>query len=257
MEGMFRFAMTDRSLLFDTRRRWHAAKHLSDLALWFLHLIGYYVLLRRPGTRLIHIAGFRLTIRPTVYDPRFYRAPAFFAEFIGGLNLSGKVVADLFTGSGIQALAAGRAGAARVFAIDVNPIAAVTAAENARNNGLADQVVVLASDLLSAIAAEPRFDVILANPPFCEGEAWDVADRAWQAGPAYRDIISLFDQAYRRLTPNGVMYMVNSSYADLTLLEELITQAGFRVKVASRREVFMETMIIYELRPTAVDRQAA
>lgn len=117
--------------------------------------------------------------------------------------------------------------------------------------------MVLASNLLSAVAAEPHFDVILANPPFCEGQAWDVADRAWRAGPAYRDIIALFDQAYRTLTPGGVMYMANSTLADLNFLEELIRKAGFCVKVASRREVFLETMVIYELRPSAFGPQPA
>jgi release factor glutamine methyltransferase len=113
-----------------------APRHSANrVVLGLLHFIGYYVLLKRPGTRLARIAGFELTIRPTVYDPRYYRAPAYFAEFIGGLDLSGKTVADLGTGSGIQALAAARAGASRVVAIDVNPNAVVTTAANARANG--------------------------------------------------------------------------------------------------------------------------
>lgn len=222
---------------------------MRNYAQQFLHLLGYYALLSRKGTRLIQVAGFRLTIHPTVYDPRFYRAPAYFAEFIGHLDLSGKRVADLCTGCGIQALAAVRAGAAKVVAIDVNPIAAVTAGENARKNGFESKVVVLASNLFSAVAAEPHFDVIVVNPPFCDGEAWDVADRAWRAGAAYRDILDLFEQSYHRLSPEGVMYMVNSSHADLAFLEGLIRRAGFQVKVAGRRRVLMETMVIYELRP--------
>ena len=68
-----------------------APRHSANrVVLGLLHFIGYYVLLKRPGTRLARIAGFELTIRPTVYDPRYYRAPAYFAEFIGGLDLSGK-----------------------------------------------------------------------------------------------------------------------------------------------------------------------
>jgi methylase of polypeptide subunit release factors len=215
-----------------------------------LHFIGYYALLKRPGTRLVRIAGFELTIRPTVYDPRYYRAPAFFAEFIDELDLSGKTVADVGTGSGLQALAAARAGASTVVAIDVNPSAVVTAAANAHANGFDHRVFPVASNLFSAIAPRARFDVILSNPPFCDGRAWDVADRAWRAGPGYSDIIPLFDQARRRLAPDGVMYLILSSHTDLEFIESVVQQAGFAPRIISERRVLLETLTIYQLRPT-------
>jgi release factor glutamine methyltransferase len=214
-----------------------------------LHFIGYYALLKRPGTRQARIAGFELTIRPTVYDPRYYRAPAYFAEFIDGLDLSGKTVADLGTGSGIQALAAARAGASTVVAIDVNPNAVVTAAANARANGFQHRVFAVASNLFSAITPEPQFDVILTNPPFCDGTAWDIADRAWRAGPQYKDIAPLFDQARSRLTPDGVVYLIMSSHSDLEFVGSFIQRAGFDIRIKSQRRVLFETLIIYELRP--------
>ena len=205
-------------------------------------------MLRRPGTRLIYAAGFRLTIRPTVYDPRYGVAPLFFANFIGRLDLSGKVIADLCTGSGIQALAAVRAGATRAVAIDINPVAATTAAENAGANGFGDRVLAVASNLLSAVAPGPHFDVILINPPFCAGEAWDVADRAWRAGPNYRDIAMLFEQARERLAPNGIVYLIISSKSDLGLLGNFIHRAGFSTERMSERFILLETFLIYQLR---------
>lgn len=122
-------------------------KSANAAAVGFLHFIGYYLLLERVDTRIARIAKLDLTIRPTVYDPRFYRAPAFFADFIGRLDLTGKRVADVGTGSGLQALAAARAGASSVMAIDVNPDAVAAAAANARANGFADRVFPIVSDL--------------------------------------------------------------------------------------------------------------
>lgn len=227
-----------------------ALRHSANrVVLGLLHFIGYYVLLKRPGTRLTRIAGFELTIRPTVYDPRYYRAPAYFAEFIGGLNLSGKTVADVGTGSGIQALAAARAGASRVVAIDVNPNAVATTAANARANGFEHCVFPVASNLFLAITPRPQFDVILANPPFCDGRAWDVADRAWRAGAQYKDITPMFDQVRTRLAPDGVMYLILSSHTDLEFVESVIQGAGLEARIISERRVFFETLTIYELRP--------
>ena len=241
--------MTDDLLTSDlpARRRLHRlANRIIESA---LHVVGYYTLLKRPGTRRTRAAGFELTIRPTVYDPRFHRAPLYFAGFIDALNLSDKRVADLGTGSGIQALAACRAGASTVVAIDVNPNAATTAAANARANGFQDRVFPVASNLFSAIAPEPQFDVIFTNPPFCAGAAWDVADRAWRAGRQYEGIASLFDQARERLRPDGIIYLILSSQSDLEQVGALVRRAGFGARIAAQRRVFLETLIIYALRP--------
>jgi release factor glutamine methyltransferase len=191
-----------------------------------------------------------LLVRPTVFHPRYFVTSAFFARFIGQLDLSGKRVADVGTGTGILALAAARAGAREVLAIDVNPNAVETAAENARANGLGECVTALHSDLLSAVAAHERFDVIISSPPSFPGEPRDLADRAWHAGPAYRDIAEIFDQARRYLAPDGRMYVLLSSDSDLELFDRLIDRAGFRARVVKERSILIESLLIYELRPT-------
>ncbi len=243
--------MSDHLLVVGMPPRHRLRKFATSIFVQALHVVGYYCLLKRPGIRQARIAGFTLTIPPTVYDPRYYRAPALFAEFIDGLDLTGKTVADLGTGSGLQALAAARAGAARVVALDVNPNAVAAAQANARAHGFSDRISVVHSNLFSAIAPEPKFDVILSNPPFCEGRAWDTADRAWRAGARYEDIAPLFHQARERLAADGVLYLILSSHSDLELVGTFVRQAGFSARVASRRRVLLETIIIYELRPAA------
>jgi release factor glutamine methyltransferase len=95
------------------------------------------------------VAGFRLTVRPTVFHPRYFLTSEFFANFLSEIDLTGKRVADVGTGSGILALAAARAGAASVVALDINPNAAKVAAENAHANGLGKPIIAVGSNLLS------------------------------------------------------------------------------------------------------------
>jgi release factor glutamine methyltransferase len=213
----------------------------------FIFLFSYHVVLSRKSIRKVQAAGFRLTVRPTVFHPRFFVSSERFAAFIDGLDLRGKRVIDVGTGTGILALAAARAGAENVVAADINPNAALNADENARSNGLGGRVVGLCSNLLAALAPRPLFDVILSSPPKHAGEPRDLTDRGWHAGPAYRDVAALFDQARERLKPGGRLYVMVSSDSDLDLFGKLIDKAGFRAKLAHEYSILIESFIIYEL----------
>jgi release factor glutamine methyltransferase len=214
-----------------------------------IHFFSYHFILKRRTTRRTRAAGFRLTVRPTVFHPRYFITSEFFASFIGRLDLNGKRVADVGTGSGILALAAARAGAATVTAIDINPNAALAAAENARANGFEGRISAICSNLLAALGPSARFDVIISSPPSFPGEPRDLADRAWHAGPNYRDIASLFDQARERLAPGGRLYILLSSDSDLDLFSTLIARARFQARLVAERSVLIESLIIYSLQP--------
>src|SRR3954454_14366288 len=172
---------------------------------------------------------------------------AFFARFVLKLDLSGKRVADVGTGSGILALAAAQAGAASVLALDINPNAAQAAVENARANGFGGSIRAIVSNLLSAVTPRPLFDVILSSPPFFAGEPRDLADRAWHAGPNYRDIVMLFVQARDRLASDGRMYLLLTTDSDLGLLGNHIKRAGFAARLVAEHSIFIESFLLYEL----------
>jgi methylase of polypeptide subunit release factors len=214
----------------------------------FIHFWSYHLFLKHTRTAVTHVAGFRLTVPPTVFHPKIFLTSKYFAGFIGKLDLTGKRVAEVGTGSGILSLAAARAGATSVVAIDINPNAARAASGNARDNGLGERVRGVCSNLMSAIASGQLFDVIITSPPSFPGEPRDLADRAWHAGPHYRDIAALFDQARERLAPGGVVYLLLSSDSDLTLLGELIQRAHFTARLISKHSIFIEDFILYELR---------
>ncbi|MGH6769502.1 MAG: 50S ribosomal protein L11 methyltransferase [Xanthobacteraceae bacterium] len=213
-----------------------------------IHRLSYHFILKRQRTTTTRAAGFRLTIRPTVFHPAYFLTSSFFAGFIGRQDWTGKRVADVGTGSGILALSAARAGAASVVAIDINPNAACAAKENAGTNGLGDRVTAVCSNLLAAIAPRPHFDVILSSPPSFPGEPIDLADRAWHAGQDYRDIASLFSQARERLAAGGRLYVLLSSDSDIEYLGKLVASAGFQWRIVEERSIVIESFIIYELR---------
>jgi methylase of polypeptide subunit release factors len=212
-----------------------------------IHFLSYHLFMRRRRDAFSRAGGFELTVPPTVFHPGIYAASEFFVSFIETLAVKEKRVAEIGTGSGILALAAARSGAASVIALDINPHAARAASDNAVANGQGERVRGVCSDLFSAIAPRPLFDVIISNPPFFAGEPRDLADRAWHAGPDYRDIAALFEQSRERLAPGGRMYVLLSSDSDLDLLRAMMLRAGLTSRLAAERSIVIESMLIFEL----------
>jgi methylase of polypeptide subunit release factors len=213
----------------------------------FIHFFAYHLILSRRRTRSARAAGFRLVVRPTVFHPRYFLTSEFFAGFIDKLDLSSKRVVEIGTGSGVLALAAARAGAAEVIAIDINPNAALSTSDNARLNGYSDRIFPVCCNLLSGIAARPYFDVVLSSPPSFPGEPKDVADRAWFAGPGYSHIAEMFSAARARLRPGGRFFILLSSDSDLELLGRMIATNGFSARLVKERSIGFESFVLYEL----------
>src|ERR1700726_4230891 len=55
----------------------------------FIHFFSYHLILARQSSRVTRAAGFRLTVRPTVFHPRYFLSSECFADFISRLDLSG------------------------------------------------------------------------------------------------------------------------------------------------------------------------
>jgi len=184
-----------------------------------------------------------------VFHPKFFISSEKFASFLDTLDLTGKRVCEIGTGTGILALAAARAGAANVIATDINPNASLSANENAHANGLGDRVTGVCMNLMAAMAPQPLFDVILSSPPKHAGEPKDLTDRGWHAGPEYRDIKEMFDQARTRLKPEGRIYLMLSSDTNQELFASLIAKAGFSQRKIKEYSLVVESLIIFELLP--------
>jgi len=73
----------------------------------------------------------------------------------------GDVVADVGCGSGILSILAAKLGAMRVLALDLDEVAVQTAGQNARLNGVGQQLEIRQNNLLEGV--DETFDVIVAN----------------------------------------------------------------------------------------------
>ena len=149
----------------------------------------------------------------------------------------GARVLDLFTGSGALAVAAARAGARTVVAVDVSRRAVVSARLNARRGNV--RVDVRRGDLWAPVADE-RFDLVLANPPYLPSDAGHPpargAARAWAAGRDGRALLDpLCAGAPAHLTAGGTLLLVQSAFAgeDETLAR--LAASGLDATVVKRQ----------------------
>ena len=141
---------------------------------------------------------------------------------------------DLCTGSGALAIAAARAGAKSVTAVDVSRRAVATARVNAALNGV--RVEALRGDLLRPVSGR-RFDVIVSNPPYVPSEEDAVPRRgrrrAWDAGSDGRTLLDrITREARAHLSPGGTLWLVHSSVCDTGRTLESLASAGLEPTVA-------------------------
>lgn len=159
------------------------------------------------------------------------------ARELAGRVRPGASVLDPFTGSGILAIAAARARAGSVVAVDISRRAVACARLNARLNGV--RIRVLRGDMFEPVAGL-RFDAIVANPPYVpavSGEPPRGAARAWDAGPDGRALLDRFcREAPAHLAPGGELLLIHSSIADPDRSRALLEREGLEVgTVATHR----------------------
>jgi release factor glutamine methyltransferase len=150
------------------------------------------------------------------------------AEAMEAEGVAGRRVADLCCGSGALAIAACRAGARSVLAVDISLRATIATRVNALLNGCSLQA--RRGDLFGALEAR-RFDMIVCNPPYVPAES-DVLPRhcARTALDAGRDGRAFIDricgESPRHLLAGGCVLIVHSSVCDAAQTVELMERAG-------------------------------
>ncbi len=115
-------------------------------------------------------------------------------------EVAGRTVLDLCTGSGLVALAARRAGATSVLAVDVDPVAVDAVGLNAAANGLS--VDARCADLTGA--APPLVDVVLAGDVCYDREMADLVVPWLRRAAAQGSRVLLGDPGRHYLPQSGL-----------------------------------------------------
>ncbi len=151
----------------------------------------------------------------------------------------GRTVLDIGTGSGPLALAASRAGAAAVTAVDLSLRSVVATWINSRRQGAA--VTVRRGDLFTPVAGR-RFDLVIANPPYVPAETGRLPRhrkaRCWDAGPDGRALLDRICAGVTDvLAPGGDVLLVHSDLCDTDRTLAALEQGGLVAEVLARAAV--------------------
>lgn len=156
------------------------------------------------------------------------------------IDLTGRSVLDLCTGSGVVAIAAAQQGARDVTAWDISTQAVLCARSNAAAAGV--KVDVRLGPWARA-QWHGRFDVVLANPPYVPAEplAHDLVDGptwAWDAGPDGRLVVDpLCSAAPNLLMPGGTLMFVQSECTGVEQSLAALSSAGLLATVVARQRI--------------------
>jgi release factor glutamine methyltransferase len=186
------------------------------------------------STATLPAAPLRLRVLPGVWRP--HSDARMLAQFVTEHDLAhGRDVLDVFTGSGALALAAARAGARSVTAIDLSWRALASVRLNARRNGV--HVRTVRGDVLSPVAGE-QFDLIVANPPYFPGREQlprHRAAQAWEGGYNGRVLVDrLSATVARHLRPTGRVLIVHNTMTGERETRERLEAEGLATEVVLR-----------------------
>ncbi|MEX2117097.1 MAG: HemK2/MTQ2 family protein methyltransferase [Bacteroidota bacterium] len=225
-------------------------KSLSAILRPAYHFLAFNLLYRARLKRPVSTShnGFEFVIQPSVMHPRIFKSGRILARYLSSLDLRGKHVLDLGTGSGILALLAAGQGA-RVTATDINPQAVQCASENIRRNGYASATRVLEGSLFDPLPHEV-FDMIIFNPPYFDERQNTSDDPALYGGRNLSVIKEFSRQAAAFLKPGGYLLLILSSDADIERILRMFSECKFTAQRVHQHQTLFEDFFVYKFTPS-------
>lgn len=160
------------------------------------------------------------------------------------------LVLDVGTGCGLLGILAAQK-AKRVLAVDINPFAIRCAKQNAVLNHVQGRMNFMQADLLTALAEDALFDLILFNAPYLPSEPHEVETwigRSWAGGVSGREVVDRFvPQATKHLKCSGRVLLLQSTLTNVELTIKKFEESNLSAKVKAECKLpFFETILLIE-----------
>lgn len=214
-----------------------------------LLLAPWRIILRRrmKQVRRETICEQTIVVYPDVFNPVIFRSGRIFAEYLhehlrAASPAARLEVLDMGTGSGVLAIICAALGH-RVVAVELNPVAVRCAIENAGRLPEDLRPDVIEGDLFEPVAGR-RFDLVLWNPPFFQGEPKSLLDLSWRSD---NGIGRFFAQLQEHLRPGGRAMIIWTSQAAAEHLHDSLRQHDLRCRTVHSQRVPFETFTIFEI----------
>ena len=172
----------------------------------------------------VTVAGIPIVVLPNVWSPAYDWSSLFYVENLA--DVAGRSFLEIGSGTGVVSVFAGRNGASRVVAVDVNEDAVRNTKRNFERFDIANAEAFV-SDGFAAI--NQKFDVVTWNAPYHGARPADELERGC-TDEDYRDIRAFFRNVQDHLNPGGLVVFGFSESGDLPLIRQLISETGLRIK---------------------------
>ncbi|MEK7185695.1 MAG: 50S ribosomal protein L11 methyltransferase [Patescibacteria group bacterium] len=204
--------------------------------------------IKTQKSKIKFVNGLRIKVCRGVFPPqsRWSRSSKPIHDLL--VDVSGKKVLDIGTGTGVQAIHSAKSGAEMVVATDINPEAVECAKFNVSLNGFENKITVFKSDLFKSVPKE-KFDVIIANLPITDYLAKGIVSAALY-DPDYKIHKRFFKNAGVYLKADGYILMSHINFKgkdDFDDFEKMIAKHGYKVDKYADKKALGYTWRIYKI----------
>jgi len=207
-----------------------------------------YLLWYLKKERRTTFRGFELTIRPTVFHPKYFFSSGFLFDFVSTLNLDSKRFFEIGCGSGLISLQAYQK-KALVTTCDINDSAVECTKENfARNFGAQlTEVTVVKSDLFDSLP-DAKFDTIVINPPYFFSEVRTDDQLSWNCGKNGEYFVKLFSGLKIFIHAQSEVYMVLADNCEIDRIKNIAKSNQFLFELIVQKKIKWETNFIFKIK---------
>jgi release factor glutamine methyltransferase len=172
----------------------------------------------------VTVLGQPILVLPNVWSPGYDWSSLFYVENL--VDVRDRSFLEIGSGTGVISVFAGRGGASRVVAVDVNPDAVQNTKRNFERFSVKNAEAFV-SDGFAAIKG--KFDVVTWNAPYHGAQPADELERGC-TDEDYNDIKAFFRDVQKHLNLGGMVVFGFSESGDLPLIRRLIAESGLRIK---------------------------